>query len=512
MRCFMDFFDKQTIYALRNKYDYYLTEVKKLSVRTRSQYLDILGQFLRNEVLGKVELENYKDIVDYHRIINFSRYRKTTIVRAAIIGFLECLKYDGLIDQKFYFEYPHIDKGTSRDTQTFLSLEEIRFIFSKDVYFVDEEEAVVGPLVYALTFFCCFSQKHLKELKVSDVILEEKLIRNPRQAKQSYLLQWIQLNDYTFNCLTKYFEYRNGTSADSDSLLIIRGEPVGNTGNLNSMFLLFNDRIDNYTHLSHKPNGQLLIRSMLLYSLISTKGQCLSQLSRWMELKSNEQLEKALKEYLENYSKLDNMILNNLEDTHKSVSLEELITGYEETEEILDNNQTEENDEVAATADNQDNDETSLYSEDDDLTMDDLFNFEQNSPRNLTENKITIQRLVRDSNLVKGLKEKYNYTCQLCGCRLRNSRGGFTSEAHHIKPYNRTHRGDDTYRNVVVLCPNCHTQFDDLYYGVNPETLKVHCLFEDDRYHLATLNWVNGHKLGNEYLEYTWRLFLDKKA
>lgn len=66
--------------------------------------------------------------------------------------------------------------------------------------------------------------------------------------------------------------------------------------------------------------------------------------------------------------------------------------------------------------------------------------------------------------------------------------------------------------NLIILCPNCHSQFDQLYYAINPDTREVSSLFIEDHYHLSKPFMVDGHVLGYEYLEYIWNLFLDKKV
>jgi predicted restriction endonuclease len=124
---------------------------------------------------------------------------------------------------------------------------------------------------------------------------------------------------------------------------------------------------------------------------------------------------------------------------------------------------------------------------------------------------VIIIRLVRETKMAKELKEKYENTCQLCGCQLMGSDGNFISEAHHIKPYNRTHKGDDCYSNMIVLCPNHHAQFDQLFYAIEPKTHLVHCLSEYDKYHLKKVNLANGHTFDDKYLSYIWNLFLQKR-
>lgn len=71
--------------------------------------------------------------------------------------------------------------------------------------------------------------------------------------------------------------------------------------------------------------------------------------------------------------------------------------------------------------------------------------------------------------------------------------------------------GDDNIKNLIVLCPNCHSQFDYLYYAINPQTMEIHCIDNNDEKHLAQLYFVDGHQLGKKYLEYTWNLFISKE-
>ena len=140
----------------------------------------------------------------------------------------------------------------------------------------------------------------------------------------------------------------------------------------------------------------------------------------------------------------------------------------------------------------------------------DLKGYSFNSRNNHKENSVIMQRLVRDSTMAKKIREKYNQ-CQLCQVRLKKANGEYITEAHHIRPYSEKHMGDDNIRNLIVLCPNCHSQFDYLYYAINPQTMKIHCIDENDEKHLAQLYFVDGHQLGKEYLEYTWNRFVSKK-
>jgi hypothetical protein len=70
-----------------------------------------------------------------------------------------------------------------------------------------------------------------------------------------------------------------------------------------------------------------------------------------------------------------------------------------------------------------------------------------------------ISRLKRNTNIVIELKEKYNYSCQLCHLSSENYRGRFV-EGAHIKPLGEPHNGVDSKENLLILCPNHHRLFD----------------------------------------------------
>jgi predicted restriction endonuclease len=154
---------------------------------------------------------------------------------------------------------------------------------------------------------------------------------------------------------------------------------------------------------------------------------------------------------------------------------------------------------------------TIKYSQLRDLKTENLLDYDAINNRNLRDKEITINRLVRDTNISRKLKQLYQNKCQLCGVQLLSANGDYMSEAHHIKPYNKTHQGDDGFNNLIVLCPNCHSQFDQLLYVLHPVTNEVHCIFEDDKYHLSKLEMNCGHTLAKEYLEYIWNIFFKKK-
>lgn len=73
--------------------------------------------------------------------------------------------------------------------------------------------------------------------------------------------------------------------------------------------------------------------------------------------------------------------------------------------------------------------------------------------------EVTTSRRIRNPELVRKVKELYDYQCQICGIRLEGSAGPY-AEAAHIRPLGRPHNGPDTLHNMLCLCPNHHVLLD----------------------------------------------------
>ncbi|WP_407287015.1 YDG/SRA domain-containing protein [Streptomyces sp. BP-8] len=74
---------------------------------------------------------------------------------------------------------------------------------------------------------------------------------------------------------------------------------------------------------------------------------------------------------------------------------------------------------------------------------------------------VAYERLMRDSKVVRKVKDMYDDACQVCGIRLVVSPDGKAiSQAAHIQALGKPHNGPDTVGNVLCLCPNCHALFD----------------------------------------------------
>ncbi|BCN29551.1 HNH endonuclease signature motif containing protein [Anaeromicropila herbilytica] len=78
----------------------------------------------------------------------------------------------------------------------------------------------------------------------------------------------------------------------------------------------------------------------------------------------------------------------------------------------------------------------------------------------ITDNEtreITIRRIIRYQRIVKELKKKHEYKCQLCNDSFLMDNGNYYCEAHHIRQLSLDGSQDKT--NVLILCPKHHRMF-----------------------------------------------------
>jgi hypothetical protein len=73
---------------------------------------------------------------------------------------------------------------------------------------------------------------------------------------------------------------------------------------------------------------------------------------------------------------------------------------------------------------------------------------------------IESQAQLRDRRKAAALKRHYANTCTFCATRLQIASDKFYSEAAHVKALGKPHNGPDRIKNMLVLCPHHHLQFD----------------------------------------------------
>lgn len=72
----------------------------------------------------------------------------------------------------------------------------------------------------------------------------------------------------------------------------------------------------------------------------------------------------------------------------------------------------------------------------------------------------TIERIVRDTAVVRRVKRWHDHMCQVCGQSLSVGEGLAYAEGAHIHALGGSNGGPDVEGNVLCLCPNCHVRLD----------------------------------------------------
>jgi HNH endonuclease len=99
---------------------------------------------------------------------------------------------------------------------------------------------------------------------------------------------------------------------------------------------------------------------------------------------------------------------------------------------------------------------------------------------------VTLERVVRDTEVARRVKALHGYRCQVCGSTIELPNGGCYAEAHHIKPLGEPHGGYDVESNVMCVCPNHHAELDLALWDIDPSGLRT----------------AEGHTIDPEYVRY----------
>jgi putative restriction endonuclease len=126
---------------------------------------------------------------------------------------------------------------------------------------------------------------------------------------------------------------------------------------------------------------------------------------------------------------------------------------------------------------------------------------ENDGPLNDTNDPVrrrpaNVQRLVRNTSVVRRVKSLHGNRCQVCGVRLDTAAGPY-SEGAHIRPLGAPHNGPDVENNVLCLCPNHHVLFD---YGGIVVGSNLRVMERVTGRDLGPLRMISGHKLAGVHL------------
>ena len=486
----------QDINLIMNEFKLFISDNKK---STQNQYMDIVKEYLLNEVCNQVEEDEYKEIFSEEKIIDFQQnYRRSKVARSVLKKLKDYFIQVEKLPKYYDFEYVFWGKENKIDKEL-IALDDIRdIVLGDDTRFRSKEEKITTQCMSAISYYCLFEQRHIRTLKCSDVFLDERRIRNVRvddKANGAGLVKWIHLGEEAVKYIVRYAEYFHIDFSKDELFFRMSNCEEFDNGCQNNLFANYNFKENGFLSVG----SQQLNYSRIYHYLVATQGRGMVDIVQIVGF-SNAQLKNALKNYLLDYGVIYNP--NNIGELPSIADIEEkyekAVNEYEsainsEEESIEDNGEW-------VTVCNG-------YLEENDIKMDDVILYDSMSENNQKTKDVELSRLVRSTYLAEDLKLAYNHTCQLCGTRLMKTRFEAYSEAHHIRPYNKTHKGDDTIGNMIVLCPNCHSQFDSLYYAIHPHTRFVHCVDETDKFHLTKMEFIGAHILEQKYLAYTWQLF-----
>lgn len=105
--------------------------------------------------------------------------------------------------------------------------------------------------------------------------------------------------------------------------------------------------------------------------------------------------------------------------------------------------------------------------------------------------KTTTLRRVRDTVKSKKLKKLYQNKCQICNYSFPQYVKSGYSEVHHVWPM--ADNGDDDFDNMLVLCPNHHTEFDYRIIQFNSSKNNIVEYLKGGK--LGTISFKKGHHL-----------------
>lgn len=294
-------FDLEEYEILMSGFIEVVTEKSQYRPSTIVNYKVILDDYFHNNIINKLEKSDYSEIFSEKRLSLIKR--KSNMVRPSLLSFLSFL-YDAKFIEEI--EHFHLQKNIKavfatgeiekEDVVNFLTPNEIRSLFNDRLVFKNDNEEKIVPLICALSCFYMFKQEDVINLKMADVDLVGKRIRNIRRDKENpELVEWLLLNDITVKYIEAYLTYRQTLDLEDDWLLMMENERLANN-KINKLFSCFY-RIDNSLLFGNKKISQsMLTRSMMLYILISTKGEGLYKIL--LEQEWNTALDQAFVEYM----------------------------------------------------------------------------------------------------------------------------------------------------------------------------------------------------------------------
>ena len=108
----------------------------------------------------------------------------------------------------------------------------------------------------------------------------------------------------------------------------------------------------------------------------------------------------------------------------------------------------------------------------------------------------TTETFDRNKRMVSEIKRKYHNRCQVCSHTININPQSRYSEVHHLHPLGEG--GDDSFDNMLVLCPNHHVEFDHTVIGITSDMAIIDTTGKQQGY----LTIEKGHTLNPKNIQY----------
>ncbi|MGW6603750.1 YDG/SRA domain-containing protein [Streptomyces sp. NPDC055036] len=127
------------------------------------------------------------------------------------------------------------------------------------------------------------------------------------------------------------------------------------------------------------------------------------------------------------------------------------------------------------------------------------------APRRRTS---TVERIVRDTEVVRRVKQWHAYTCQICALSLTvGADGASYVEGAHIQPLGGPDGGPDVEGNVLSLCPNCHVRLDRGALYLTDDLRVIDRYAEGSTPRSVALRTVEEHRIKQQFVRAHRRLW-----
>lgn len=110
---------------------------------TQNMYIDIVKEYLLNEVCNQIEKDEYEMIFSSDRLLDFQQnYRRSKVVRAALKKLKDYFIEDEKLERNFDFDYEFLGQE-NKISKSVISLADIRnIVLGSDAKFRNQSEKI----------------------------------------------------------------------------------------------------------------------------------------------------------------------------------------------------------------------------------------------------------------------------------------------------------------------------------------------------------------------------------